>query len=275
MLASLALMTTLHLATEPVGQLKLTNDRATHGVLGWERKDSKSPKVYPGDVLFIRFDVEGLKVGEDGQALYSMEMVIADKDGKELFRKDPEDEVAVLGLGGTALPMAPQAVIGTDTKPGTYTMKVTVTDRAVKKSESLMRTFEVVPPQLGFVRLTVTYANNQLRDTGLPAPPVAVPGQNYNVGFAVVGFTLDTKNNQPTLSVEMRVLDESGKPVLGKPFVGGTNFATEQFKKIFPMEFMLKLNRPGKYKIALKVTDMNNNKKTAEETLDFTVAEPK
>jgi hypothetical protein len=43
MWASVALMTTLAVAPEPANQLKLSNDRVTHNILGWERKDSKNP----------------------------------------------------------------------------------------------------------------------------------------------------------------------------------------------------------------------------------------
>lgn len=268
MWVSVALMTTLSLAPEPVNQLKLINDRATHGVLGWDRSDQKSPKLYPGDLFVMMFDIEGLSLNPEGRVKYSMGMELKDKNNKVVFSKDPEDQEVTASLGGNRLSASTQTAIGTDTPPGTYTLKVTVTDRDAKKTETLTRTFEVVPAQLGIVRVLVTY------DSNAPAPPLAVPGQAFIVNFAPVGFLLDPKTSQPKIGVEMRVLDENGKPVLEKPFTGAATEVTEQFRKLIPMQFILSLNRPGKFKIVLKVNDLLA-KKSVEESLDFTVVEPK
>jgi len=265
MWATVALMATLDLAPMPVNQLKLSNDRVTHGILGWERKDSKNPKLYPGDVFILVFDIEGLTTSDTGLVKYSMGMELRDKNNVVKFSKDPEDLEATAALGGQVLAASAQTSIGTDTELGRYTMKVTVVDRSIKKNNKveLTRSFEVVPAELGLTRLIVTY------DTNAPAPPVAVPGQVYIVNFAPVGFTLDNKN-QPSVSVRMRILDQQGKPVLEKPFVGGATMVEKEFRKIIPMQFILSLNRTGKFRIHLEVTD-NLTKKSAEETLDFEV----
>jgi len=273
MWASVALMAALDLAPMPVNQLKLTNDRVTHGVLGWERKDSLKPKLLPGDIFILLFDIEGLTASDtDGRIKYGVGMELRDPSGKIILSKDPEDLEANAALGGRRLPASAQTGFGTDAKPGTYTMKVTVIDRGAKKNETatLTRTFDVIPTELGLVRLVVTY------DTNPPtaAPPLAVPGQVYLVNFAPVFFTLDEKKKQPNIFVEMQVLDETGKPVLKQPYRGGATEASEMYKKIIPMQFILTLNRPGKFKIHLKVTD-NLSKKTAEQSLDFVVVEPK
>ena len=269
MWVTVALLTTLQLAPQPVGQLKLTNDRVTHNSLGWERADSKNPKLYPGDLLFVIFDIEGLPVGDDGSVRYSIGMELRDdKANKALYTKEPEAQQVTASLGGKRLAASAQATIGTDTKPGTYTMKVTVIDPINKKTETLSRSFEVIPPALGFARIIPSYDKDSL----LLAPPVLFPGQSIFVSFAVVGFTLDNKN-QPNLSVKMRVVDQATKePVLKQPFAGNVAMAPDEFKKIFPMQFILSLNRPGKFKIVLELTD-NLTKKTVEQTLDFEVLE--
>ena len=92
--------------------------------------------------------------------------------------------------------------------------------------------------------------------------------------FAVVGFTLDKDKQQPNVITEVSVLDESGKPVLAKPFSGTTTEVGNQFKKILPMDFPVQLNRSGKFKVQIKVTDKLANK-TAETALDLTVVEQK
>src|SRR6185312_7698971 len=114
------------------------------------------------------------------------------------------------------------AEIGTDTAPGKYTMTVVVTDVAAKKSETLKHEFEVKPVQFGIVRPGFTYIDMNERSRGAPqiAPPVAVPGQNLLLNFAVVGFEMKGQLQTPNVSVTMVVQDENGKSVLEKPFSG-------------------------------------------------------
>lgn len=269
MWATAAVLTALTLAPEPINQVKLTNDRVCHGMLGWERKDSRSPKLYPGDLYILVFDIDGLTLSPEGRVKYSLGVEVRDKGGKVIFNEEPKDYEDIAGLGGRRVGANAQVGIGTDTAPGTYTIKVSLVDKAGKNaSDTLMRTFEVVPTDLGFARTVITYVSEA------PAPPVAVPGQVYLVNFAPVGFKLDPKTMQPSLLAEMRILDEAGKPVLEKPFVGGVNEVTEKYRKILPMQFMLTLNRPGKFKIVLKITDQLA-KKSAEQTLDFQVVDTK
>jgi hypothetical protein len=277
MWASVALLASLNTAALPVDQVKLTNDRVTHGLLGWERKDQKQPKLYPGDIFVVLFDIEGLQTTDAGVVKYNMGMELIDnKNNKVVFRKEPEGQEATLSLGGGRLAASAQAAVGTDTPVGMYSMKISVADRAAKKSKTvtLSRDFEVVPAELGFTRLIVTFPPEKADQQPLPAPAIGVPGQGYLVNFAPVGFTLDPKKKQPDVAVEMRVVDDKGESVLKEPFKGGATQVDEQFKKIIPMQFILSLNRPGKFKIKLKVTD-NLTKKTAEESLDFVVVEAK
>jgi len=274
MWASAALLTTLVLAPEPIGQIKLTNDRVCHGPLGWERKDTRNPKLFPGDLYILVFDVEGLVVSPTGRVNYTTNVELRDKNGKVVFTDDPKDFEDIAGLGGRRVSANAQMAIGIDSAVGTYTIKVTVTDRATKPNATatLTRTFDVVPTELGFVRLLIESPAGP--KVVFPAPAIAVPGQIYVVNFSPVGFKLDPKTMQPILFAEMRVLDETGKAVLEKPFTGGVDAVGEMYRKIVPMQFMLTLNRPGKFRIVLKITDQIV-KKSAEQTLDFQVVEAK
>jgi len=264
MWATLAL-SAITLAPAQGNALELKNVRITSGVLGQERKETK---LLPGDIFVVAFDIEGLKVKEDGRVRYSMGMELTRQGkAKPEFAKAPEDKEALLHLGGTRLPSYATAIIGTDTPPGNYTMTVTVTDLDAKKSEKLVQTFEVVEPKLGFVRVGLTY------ETGQPAPPLAVPGQSLLLNFALVGFTLDKKTGNPDLTIEMRILDDSDKPTISKPFKGEVKMVAKAFTAIIPFDPQLvQINRPGKYKLMLKGTD-NLSKKEVEQVIDLTVIE--
>jgi len=126
----------------------------------------------------------------------------------------------------------------------------------------------VIEPRLGFVRVGLTY------ETGQPAPPLAVPGQSLLLNFALVGFQLDKKTSHPDLTIEMRILDEDGKPTISKPFKGEVKMVGKAFQQIIPFDpQVIQVNRPGKYKLVLKATD-NLSKKDVEQTLDLTVIDP-
>jgi hypothetical protein len=268
MWATLALASALGLAPNQAGTLQLKNERVTYGILGPERKDAK---LLPGDIFVVAFDIDGLRVREDGRVLYSMGMELTNSQGKSQFKREPQDLEAVNALGGSRLPAFAMSEVGTETPPGEYTMKVTVTDRLAMKTQTLDRKFEVLPAKLGVVRVHTSY-NEQ---GTMPAPPVAVPGQTLYLNFAVVGFDLDTKQ-QPNLEAELNIFDESGKPTLAKPFNSGAIVdALPEFKKIMPMQFIVQLNRSGKYRLALKATDRLGKKPPVELSMDIAVVEPK
>ncbi len=274
MLSTLAVAAVLGLAPSQSETLQLKNVRATYGPLGQERKDSK---VLGGDAYFVSFDIEGLKVREDGQVKYSMSMELTNKEGKSQYKQEPQELDAYNALGGNRVPAFAHILIGTDTPEGEYTLKVTVKDQVTEKSDTLTRKFEVLSRRFGLVQVNMTY-QAPVRDVFLPAPPLGVPGQTFWVNFAVVGFELDkARKDQPNIETTMRVLDEDGKPTLAKPYSGGAKEVDPQFpqfKRVIPMQFLLQLNRPGKFKIELKAADKVGGK-TAEQILDLTVVEVK
>jgi hypothetical protein len=273
---TLALMTTLNWAPAQSGPLELKNARVTYGILGQERKDTS---FLPGDLYVLAFDIDGLQVKQDGVVQYSMGMELTTTQqgkSKSLFKKDPQEQQTVNTLGGTRLPSFALTEIGTDTEPGEYTMTVTVTDRAANKTVTLARKFEVKKLEFGIVRPGFVYNDMNERQVGRAqiAPPLAVPGQNLVLNFATVGFELKGDKQQPNVTVTMKILDESGNPVLAKPFKGVATDIDEDFKKlrVIPWNFPLQMNRSGKFKIVLQATD-EHNKKTAEQTLDLKVIE--
>lgn len=265
MWATLALAAAISLGQ--TGDLKLVNDRATYGALGPPRLDNK---LLPGDMYFVTFDIDGLKVSDTGEVYYKMGMSLKNSAGKEEFRQELIEQRALNSLGGSRVPAFAHATIGADTPPGDYVFEITVADPATKRETTLKRKFQIEAKKFGIVRLGLTdYPNG-----ATPVPNLAVPGQTVLVNFGVVGFDRDAKTKQPNITTELRVLDAQGKPTLPKPLTGEANKEVPEKWQGIPMQFVLSLNRTGKYTVQLKATDVLA-KKTVEQTFDVTVIEPK
>ncbi len=100
-------------------------------------------------------------------------------------------------------------------------------------------------------------------------------GQYLHVNFYVVAFGRNQGTNQPDLSIEMRILDDKGKPTLATPVDGHVNRDVPVDWLIYPMQFHLALNRPGKFTIELKALDNVANKSAKKIKLPLTVIEQK
>lgn len=266
MLHTMALVVALGLAPGQAGDLTVTNIRNTYGLLGSTRLDNK---LLPGDRYFVVFDIENIKVDDTGRVMYSMGMEVTDSKAKVLYKQDPRDLEGLNSLGGTRLPCFAHVDVGLDQPPGEYTVKVTVTDRAAKKTASFQRKFEVLPLTFGLVGLSTTSDSQQQ----VPAPPLGVAGQSIWVNFAAVGFSAGGPKNEPNVSIVMRVYDEDGKPTLPKGFSGEFNEIPKDLKAV-PMQFLLALNRVGKFKVKLEATDQVSKKK-AELSFPITVVDVK
>jgi hypothetical protein len=263
MVHSLTLIAALAMTPGQQGALNLTNPRVTYGELGSPRPDTK---LLPGDIFFLSFDIEGIKVSETGRVKYGMAMEVTDASGKSIFKQMPVERDDFLPLGGTRLPARAFVSVSPDQAPGTYTCKVTVTDRADRDkpvSKSLEQKFEVLAKGFGIVQL-YTAADPKGE---IPAPLVGVAGQALFVHFAVVGFDRDTTSaKQPNMTIEMVVYGQDSQPTLPKPTV--KQVPDEADGKVdekalgVPMRFLVPMNREGGFLIRLKATD-NITKKTA------------
>lgn len=244
------------------GQLSLKNARMVYGRFGQDRKESK---LLVGDVFWLAYDIEGLQVKEDGVVLYTVGMELVNKEGKSIFKQSPTDQTAINSLGTGRKVAYAYLEIGTDTVPGEYTLTVTVADRLSKATQSLPFKFEVLKKRLGFVQVGLTQAEFR------PTPPVAVPGQEFWINFAVTGFALSEKK-QPNLSIEMQVFDLATKqPTLTKPILGEIKEVEEKFKEFIPWSHPMFLNRPGKYRVRVTATDNNAAKAVQSIEMDFEV----
>lgn len=267
MWTSLAVAAVLTLPAE-AGQLELTNARTTYGLLGAPRPDTK---YLPGDSYVLAFDINGITVDAGGKVLYSIGMEVTDSAGKAHFKQAPRDLEAQNSLGGKHLPGFVSLQIGLDQPPGVYTVKVTVTDRAAKASQSLTRTYEVLPKAFGLVRLTTS-----VDPSGQIPAPFLGEGQSLWINFLAVGFGRQKGDKeQPHIKVDLRVLDESGKPTLAKSFGGEVSQDIPKAALSVPMQFLLELNRPGKFTVELKASCKVTGKESATLSFPITVLKAK
>ena len=170
MLPTLALMAALQVAPQQDSSLKLTNASLSYSAL---RIRARTTRFCRETCSFVCFDIEGLKESADGKVAYSIGMEMKNKDGKTLFKQEPQKAEALNSLGGGKVPGFARPDIG-DTPAGEYTMTVTIIDNNSKDkvTQSLTQKFEVLPKGLGIVSLSMSYdPKNEL-----PARPRACRG---------------------------------------------------------------------------------------------------
>lgn len=263
MLTTVALVAALSMAPGQTNSLTLTNMRTTHGILGPTRMDHK---ILPGDSFCLSFDIQGIKVNEEGKALYSIALEVTNSQGRVIYKQEPKNLEAFLALGGTSLPAFAKLDVGLDEKPGKYNIKVTVTDRAAQVSQTFSQDVEVLPKAFGLVLLRTT---GDIQANVL-APSVGVAGQSIFVNMGAVGFVRSATTKQPHVVVAMQVLDENKKPTLLKPFSGEVKEEVPEKNQIVPLQFLLPLNRAGKFTIVVVAIDRVANK-NAELSFPFSV----
>ncbi|HXD87142.1 MAG TPA: hypothetical protein VN641_11650 [Urbifossiella sp.] len=258
MFIALAAAAALSLAPAQPAGVQLTNVRMTAGELGPTRKETK---FLPGDLLYIAYEIDGITIDADGATKYEQSMEVTDAAGKLMFRQEPTPQELLVLLRGGKVPGRTFITIGIDQPAGTYTCKTTVTDSKTKSSNSLSMKFEVVKPEFGIVAVNPTFDQNG----ALSAPTTGVVGQNLFIHFQVATFQRDAKTKQPNVELLFDVLDDKGKPTLGKPvkFVQETGVA--QDLKMFHLYFPLYLSRPGKFSVRISATDKVANKKASYE----------
>ncbi len=265
MLTSVALVAALALAPAQ-GALTLSGARVTYGELGAVRADLK---FLPGDIFFVSFDIDGIKVDESGKVQYSMGMEVVNKDGVPFFNEKAREREDFLPLGGTKLPARAYVTIPLDQTPGVYTCRVTVEDRASKASQTLEQKFEVAPKSFGLVQvLTTSDVKGEV-----PAPPLGVAGQSVYVHFTLVGFARDQKTKQPNVDIEMSALTQTGTPTLKKPDTITIDSDVGAEDTLVHLRFQLPLNRAGDFTVELKAVD-KVSKTTSKVRIPFKVLPP-
>jgi hypothetical protein len=256
MFPTLTLAAALALAPAQGGKLDLTNLRPTYGLQGPTRPTSK---FLPGDPVYLTFDIDGITVGKDGKAVYTMGFDVTDKAGKSWHKVDPVERVDFVPLGGSRVPGRAFVSLGVDAPAGEYTMKFTTTDTVTKATGQFEYKFEVLKADLGVIQVRASRdePGNQ------PAHTTGFVGEEIWIQFAAAGFKRDAKN-QPNLRFEMVTLDDKGKPTIAQPLTLDVDKLDEKVP-IYSLRFPLPLTRPGKFTVKLTVTDKVANKTTTFE----------
>jgi hypothetical protein len=241
------------------GELTLDNVRLTHGVLGPVRS---AAQVLPGDSLYVCFDIQGIRVDDSGKVQYSTGIEVSDDArGKTILKQDPRNLEATASLGGDRVPGFATINIGSAQPPGQYTLKVTVADRAGGGKGMLTKQFEVLPRDFGIVQVT-TSADS---DGFLPVPAPGA-GQGLWLHFGAANFTRDKSTKQPKINVSVRVLTPDGTPTLANSLANSIDKDVPANTFVLPVRLSLLLNRPGKFTVEVKATDLVAGK---EATLRF------
>jgi hypothetical protein len=257
----LTLLAALTLAADQSANLTLSNIHATHGLQGPRRTEKK---VLPGDSVFVCFDIEGITVNADGKVQYSIATEVTDSKGKSIFKQEARSLEVPLSLGGSQVPGYSQIDVGLEQPAGEYMLKLTVTDRGSNKTATFTHKFEIAERAFGLVRFTATRDQQAAIPINVPGP-----GEAMWLQFGVVGFTRDQASKQPHLSVELQILDDTDKPV-GKPQAGVVAKDVPETVVALPIQFLLSLNRAGKFTLVVTATDQLS-KKTTKTTLPLTV----
>jgi hypothetical protein len=261
MWSTLALSLALQLAPAQNGALAVEGEHFRYGYFGAERKDNA---FLPGDVVFLAFNVKNLTFDSSGKASFSIAMEILDGDGMSRFRQEPRNQQTLDYLGGKMLQSVADMPIPLTAKPGDYTIKLTVTDRATKSAATLTSKTKVLPADFGVIHVHTTPD----REGKAAIAPVATLGESLYVNFAVVGFQRDAKK-VPSVEVKLRVLDDKGNQV-STPLTGKIDREIPDDLKIIPLQFGLTLNRVGRFTMELSATDTTANK-TSQVTLPLKV----
>jgi hypothetical protein len=226
--------------------LEIANIRSSYGPMGATRPDAK---LLPGDVLFMTYDIVGLKFDDKtAKASYETKLEFLDGKGTQLFERKTPNAVSAQ-LGGNTMPGDLHVIMGRNLNPGKYTVRLTVKDNLGNESKAFTYPVELLPQGFGFV--------------GVTAPAIGLPGQHYMASFAVVDMGLDAKK-QPNVEVAIRVLDGAGKEVtrtvfmsLPKDIPEGIDVQKENF---VPLNYPLYLNRAGRFTIEVTAADKTANR---------------
>jgi hypothetical protein len=233
--------------------LSLDNVRPTHGYLGAVRKENT---YLPGDTVFIAYEVRNLTVDDAGKSSYGIGMEVDDPAGMRIYRQVPTAQTALNFLGGNTVQSVAHLQIPFEQKPGEYTVKLTVEDKATKVSKTVEQKVRVLTPEFGLIHV----ATSADRDGKVPRVPVGVVGESIFVNFAVVGFQRDPGKKQPNVEVAMRVLDEKGKATASRPLTGKADADIPADFKLLPLQFGLALTRPGRFTVEVSATDRLSGK---------------
>jgi hypothetical protein len=250
-------LTTLLLVVLAPGQdtkLEIADPHTTYGYLGAKRP--KGVGALPGETVYFTFDIKNLKLDKHGRATYSIGVEVFDEKGELAYEQKPRNAIAQNYFGGNSLPCSTQMDIPHNAKPGIYSWRTTVKDRADGRTVTIEGKGHIRPLDFGLIQVG-TYADPEAK---VPISPIGVVGRNLYLSFSTIGFQRDSKTKQPNIKTSLRILDEAGKPTFAEPLDGQVNADVPEELTIIPMQFGMTMNRPGRYTIELTAQDALSGK---------------
>lgn len=246
--ASLALLFVAGLALAE-GELKITKVRLSFGPVGPERKTNQ---MIPGDEMFVRYLVEGVKVGPDGKIEIKNRIVILNPEGKEIY---DQEAVAneILALGGNAYHGVSTMGTGPGVAPGEYTVKVTTRDLLAKVDVTSENKIVVVKPRFGMARLRFSHDPEGKSN----ATTSGVVGEQIFFRLAALNFK---REGGVHVIMETQVYDAANEvPVMPNPLTATVKVdkpeELEMVKKAVVFNGFVSLSRAGDFTLRIRVSD--------------------
>jgi hypothetical protein len=255
MLTTTIFLTALSLVPGQSGQLSASNVRTTHGPLGPTRPENK---ILPGDLVCLCFDVKGFRANSAGKLHYGVGLEVTDSKGEMVFKNAPSDQELAGPPSGQPVPICAKVDVGLASPPGKYDLKVNVADRTAGTTTSVTKSYELLPPEFGIVRVSLTSDRE-----GKSSAAAFSPGRPGWINFTVVGFSRDKVKGQPHLTATMRVLEEDRRSVFSTPFSGTINQDVPAQVGAVPMQFQVVLAQAGRFTVELAATDEISGRKSA------------
>ena len=236
------------LAAPAWADLEIRDVQAAYGPLGPERR---SLEVAPGDEIFFRYTVTGIRTDNAGRAEGAVRLQVTDTDGNVLI-DDKEAIGGLLALGGRTLPGTARVSFGPDTPAGDYQLRVTISDNLGAGSASFERKLTCTKPAFALVQLR--FSRDEAGDIASPAGGTL--GQTLHIHCKAVGF--ERAKAKPRVVFTLQVLDTGGKPLMPEPVRAELAPGdAERIADLALVDFkgLLVLNRVGEFRLRVSATD--------------------
>ena len=191
------------------------------------------------------------------------------KDKVKFKRGAERAEGHRLAARASKLPGRAYVIVGLDELPGQYNCKVTVTDPSTKLTASLAVKFEILKKDFGVVAV---YTSHDQKGE-LTAPTSGQVGDTLWIQYVITSFERDPKTKQPNVEIQFQIYDDKGKailvnaknePVPRKYIQDATSFPpVKDDAGLFTGQYMVFLNRPGKFVVEIKATDRVSKKSSS------------
>jgi hypothetical protein len=237
-------------------ELKLENVRFTYGELGPARADSK---VLPGEMLTLAFTMTGLAKDDAGNMNIVLSGELLNGEGKSVAKTPAKTIKSLVALGGDETPGILNFSLPADFAAGKYVVRGVVKDSLAGTEAQTEKPIEVLPPQLGLVRLHLA---NDAEGQSASGGNVTV-GQAVHIQCVAIGFS--HKDKRIHLTGSMRILDAAGKDMYPNPVSFSLSQEVADNINQATFKFAASANRAGRFMIQIEAHDKIADKTVTQE----------